>query len=137
MKNDICKDCVNYNDIEFCQACEFNTFQPDNPEVKEFIQKFITDLFNRYRKQDIISAPILTTDEIEVCEACIHYYPDQPSKQEALAFCVMFGILASDPLTFKSFAEDIVMPLAIEMGVEKAIIKEILSIRSRKILEDN
>jgi hypothetical protein len=110
-------------------------FNPDDPMVDQFIKDMITEMFNKYREGKIIE---LEESEISVVEICIGYYPNDVSKQEGLAYCTIRATMETDPLNFRKVAEDKIIPLAIELGVESAIIQEILSIKSRQILgEEN
>lgn len=132
---DKCANCE--NDIaEFCEGCEFkfDLFDPTNPLVKDFVQQSISEMFAKYRSGRLTE---MDKSEIGVVEICIGFYPNDFSKQENLAFCVIFATMQTDALTFKKVSEEVIMPLAIELGVEDAIIQEILNIHIQKILGEN
>jgi len=110
-------------------------FHPDNPDVDIFIKKMISEFFAKFNNKDLEN---MMEDEITICKACEHYYPTDPTKQESLAFCVMKSIVLSDPLNYRKINEDVLMPLAIELGVEDAFAQEIINIKNRKIIgEEN
>jgi len=109
-------------------------FNPNDPFVKEFVKQSVSDMFAKYRKGE---SSKMDESEIGVVEICIGFYPKDVSKQENLAFCVVFATMLTDSLSFKRVSEDFIMPLAIELGVEDAIIQEIMNIKGNKILEEN
>jgi hypothetical protein len=110
-------------------------FNPDDPMTDFFIKECITEMFNKYREGKLVE---MDDSEIGVVEICIGYYPDDPIKQECLAYCTIRATMETDPLNFRKVAEDKIIPLAVDLGVESAIIQEILNIKSRQILgEEN
>jgi len=108
-------------------------FNPKDPVVKEFVKQSISDMFTKFRKGEKSK---LHQSEIGVIEICIRFYPKDVSKQENLAFCVIFATMLTDSQNFEKVSEDFIMPLAIELGVEDAIIHEILTIKGNKIFGD-
>ncbi len=113
---------------------EFN-IDPNDPSVDLFIRDSVSKMFSKYRKGELIK---MEEPEIGVVKICIGFYPQDLSKQENLAFCVVKATMITESLNFIKVAEDYIMPLAIELGVEDAIIQELMDIKANKILgEEN
>ena len=110
-------------------------FNINDPVVDLFIMDSVTEMFNKYRNLEFKK---MDESEIGVVEICIGFYPYDVVKQEALAYCVIRATMETDSLSFRKVSEDKIIPLAIELGVEEAIIQEILNIKSRQIIgEEN
>ena len=104
-----------------------------DPFTDLFIKESISEMFAKYRKGRLNE---MDESEIGVVEVCIGYYPNDVVKQESLAYVTIRATLETDPLSFRQVAEDKLMPIAIDLGVEDAIIHEILNIKGRKIIEE-
>jgi hypothetical protein len=116
------------NDIK--KLAEFNI---NDPMVDHFIKESISQMFAKYYNNETKD---LEEPELGVVEVCIHYYPNDRTKQESLAYCVIKATMETDSVNFRKVSEENILPLAIELGVEDAIIQEIINLKVRRILGD-
>jgi hypothetical protein len=108
-----------------------------DPNIDQWFKDQITDMFNRFYQEhdpDLFNDP-----ELAVCFICQGFYPEDRTKQEALAYVTIRASLDKKPIDndILGFTEDQIMPLAVEYGVEDAFIQEILNLRRRRKIIDN